>query len=477
VRSAELETTGVGKEVEVAEISNGLTRTDLLRRGAAGAFAVTMFGGLADRSFGFAGPLRYKGRDLSGDLRILQWAHFVPDYDKWFDGSWIKQWGEKNDVNVSVDHINNALLPSQAASEVAAQSGHDLVQFLFPPSALERQTVPLNDIVQEVTTKLGNMTDVAHKSTYNPKTKRFFGFPDNYVPDPIHYRHSIWANTGVGPSNWDNVRKAAALLKKSGHPIGLGMSNELDSNMFLMSLLYCYGGAIQTADGRVAINSKGTIEALKAMADIFKNGESDEVFAWTAASNNQGFLAGRLSLAVNAISIARSAEDSGNTTLSDDTWIAPIPAGPARRLGNEHVMGIYFIWKFAKNPLAAKKFLVDQQLAYKQHFLQSKFYNFPAWTNAIPGGFTAIHKIAAADKHKPLGKYTILTTIAEKYTTNVGYPGYANAAIGDIFNQFLIPQMFAQVAQGKLTAEDAAKGYERTFKNIFQKWRNQGLIA
>ena len=47
------------------------------------------------------------------------------------------------------------------------------------------------------------------------------------------------------------------------------------------------------------------------MREIYENGESDEVFAWTAASNNQAFLAGRLSLAVNAISIARSAEDVG----------------------------------------------------------------------------------------------------------------------------------------------------------------------
>ena len=46
------------------------------------------------------------------------------------------------------------------------------------------------------------------------------------------------------------------------------------------------------------------IEALKTMRDIYQNGMSDEVFAWTAASNNQAFLAGRLSVALNAISIA-----------------------------------------------------------------------------------------------------------------------------------------------------------------------------
>jgi multiple sugar transport system substrate-binding protein len=179
---------------------------------------------------------------------------------------------------------------------------------------------------------------------------------------------------------------------------------------------------------------------------------------------------------VNAISIARSAEDSGNTALSDDTWIAPVPRGPVRRLANEHVMGVFFVWRFAQNKEAAKKYIIDQQLAYHDHFVQSKFYNFPAWTNAVKGGFRTIHRLAAADKHKPLGKYTILTTLAQKYTTNVGYPGFANAAVGDIFNQFLVPEMFAQVAQAKMTPQDAARSMQGKFRSIYATWRAQGLL-
>ena len=93
------------------------------------------------------------------------------------------------------------------------------------------------------------------------------------------------------------------------------------------------------------------------------------------------------------------------------------------RLGNEHVMGVYLIWKFAKNKEAARKYLVDQQLGYREHFLRSLFYNFPAWTGAIKGGFKEIRRLSAQDAHKPRGKYTVLTTIAEKYTTNPGHPG------------------------------------------------------
>jgi multiple sugar transport system substrate-binding protein len=460
----------------MAEEKGGLTRRDLVKRGAAGAFAVSMFGGITERASSFPGVLKHRHKQLKGNLSIMQWAHFVPAYDQWLDNTYVKQWGEKNDIEVKIDHINNALLPATAASEVAAQKGHDLFQFLFPPSALEKQTIPLNDVVQELTKRLGKMTDVAYKSTYNPKTKRYYGVADNYVPDPIHYRRSMWFNVGISPNTWDNVRRAAPKLKAAGHPVGLGMSNELDSNMMLMSLLYCYGGALQTASGQPNINTKGTVEALKVMQEIYRNGMSDEVFAWTAASNNQAFLAGRLSLAVNAISIARSAELAGNTSLSDDTWLRPIPRGPVRALGNEHVMGVYFIWRFAQNKEAAKKYILDQQLAYRDHFVNSGFYNFPAWTNAIRGGFPAMNRMAAADKHKPRGKYTILTTIARRYTTNVGYPGFANAAVGDIFNQFLIPQMFAQVAQGKMTPENAARSMQGQFRSIYGKWRGQGLL-
>jgi hypothetical protein len=54
------------------------------------------------------------------------------------------------------------------------------------------------------------------------------------------------------------------------------------------------------------------------------------------------------------------------------------------------------------------------------------------------------------------GKYRVLDTISKKYTKNVGYPGFANAAIGEVFDKFLIPEMFARVARGDLTPQPVA---------------------
>jgi multiple sugar transport system substrate-binding protein len=238
---------------ELDHSSSALTREALLKRGAAAAFAVGMFGGLTDKAHGFYGPLKYAHKQLSGDLRIMTWAHFVPSYDQWLDNTYVKRWGEENDVEVKVDHINNALLFGTGSSEVAAQSGHDLFWFISPPSSFQKQTVPINDLVQEVTKKLGPLTKVAKKSTYNPKTKTFYGFPETYAPDPVQYRKSYLQEAGDSLNTWEDLRKGAAKLKATGHPVGLGMSNEIDSNMMLTSLLYCYGGFIQNEENRIVI--------------------------------------------------------------------------------------------------------------------------------------------------------------------------------------------------------------------------------
>src|SRR5437016_6309342 len=55
---------------------------------------------------------------LSGDLRILQWSHFVPKHDQWFD-PFAKDWGRRVGVNVSVDHVDLADLPTRLSAEIA----------------------------------------------------------------------------------------------------------------------------------------------------------------------------------------------------------------------------------------------------------------------------------------------------------------------------------------------------------------------
>ena len=461
-------TTTTRPEGEV--VAGRTTRREILKKGAAGTLLV-VYGGAVPKTSA-AGVPKYRGRELAGTLRIIQWSHFVPAYDKWFDDVYVKRWGQANDTEVIVDHINQADIPARAAAEVAAQSGHDLFFFLSPPAAYEDQVIDHANIVQEVNKKRGRMKPVAFKATYNAKTKKYFAFSDNYVPDPVNYRTDLWGEVGLRPDSWDNVLKAAPKLRAMGNPIGLGMSNEIDSNMALMAMMMTFGSFIQNRDHRVVLNSKATVDVLTFARDLFRQGMSNEIFAWTAASNNQAMVAGRLSMAMNAISITRTAELT-NPDLASKISLLPIPEGPNGRLGLEHVMGAYVIWKFARNKAAASKFLIDLETKYIGAFENSKFYNFPSWPASVPNINRRVERDPVA---KPPGKYKVLAEIADKYTLNPGHPGNTTAAIDEIFNKFMIPQMFAEVAQGKRTPAEAARVYDRSFKRIFQKWRNLGKV-
>src|SRR5262249_18486913 len=169
-------------------------------------------------------------------LKILQWSHFVPAYDKWFDGVFTKQWGLKHNTNVIVDHISLRELEARGAAEAAARKGHDLVMFLFPPAAHEKQVIDLTDIHQEVERKHGKAIPLAHRSTFNSKTKKYFALSDSYVPFPGNWRKDLWEQVGYpnGPDTYDELRTGAKKIRqKFGNPCGLGLSQDNDTNSAL----------------------------------------------------------------------------------------------------------------------------------------------------------------------------------------------------------------------------------------------------
>ena len=447
-----------------------LTRSELLRRAGVAAAAVAV--GSAAPSSAFAGPLRYRGRWLAGDLSVVQWAHFVPRYNAWFR-TWAEAWGEQNDVQVTVDLEPYTQLPALAAAEVKAQRGHDIFGFLSPPARYEEQVIDHKAIVSQVEGGVGAYGEIGRRSTYNPKTRKYFGVSDFYVPAPVIWRHDLWNSIGESPASWDHVRAAAPALKALGHPIGIGQANELDSNVALISFLMCFGSFMQDESGALTIGSKNTVEAVQFMADLYAQGSESTVFGWKPESNNQFLLGGKGSLIMNAISAVRRAEDLG-MPIAKDLWMWPIPHGPRGRLALGQYTSVYSIWKFAKHREAAEKFVADLCVDTEQATLASNLFNFPSFPGAIAQ--KQIYETAAADTHLPRGKYSILTTIASKHTRNVGYPGHANAAVQEALDTFLIPRMFAQVSQGRMSAADSVRATAKEMKRIWARQRAAGKI-
>ena len=433
--------------------TSGVTRRELLKGAgmalAAGALPVSCARRAARRK----------------TLRIIQWSHYVPGYDRWFDGVFTKEWGAKNGIDVIVDHMSATEVAARGAAEAAAGKGHDLFHFLSPPAAFERQAIDHADVVAEIEKRHGKMIPLAHKSTFNPATGRSFAFSDSYVPDPGNYRIDLWSQVGFanGPDTWEDLRIGGRKIKERfGNPVGIGFSQEMDSNMALRALLWSFGGAEQDEQGRPALASKETIEAVKFARALYREAGAPEVFTWDPSSNNRAILSGRASFVQNAISVTRSAEKE-NPEMARQIGLTPALKGPIRRIAAEHLMSCYVIWRFAENPDAAKQFLVDLVDAFEDVFRESEFYSFPCYSATVPD---LASRIAGDPKAQPPGKYAVLATALD-WSTNVGFPGYATAAVDEVFNTFVLPTMFARVARDEASPEDAVQAAQAQITRIF----------
>ena len=416
-----------------------------------------------------------RARAAKKTLKILQWVHFVPAFDEWFNHKYIQEWGQKNDTEVTVDNIGVTGINARAAAEVAAQKGHDLFLFNWPPPAFEDQVIDHKDIYQQVERDLGQPIDLAVKSTYNPRTKKYFAFSPSFTPDPFNYRQDLFSSVGLpnGPRSWEDVRTAGAKIKQQfGNPVGIGLSQELDTAMAMRTIMYSFGSTEQDQAGNVALNSKQTLDAVKFVKALYEQTMTPEVFTWDPSSNNRALVSGRASCVLNAISTTREAENKGMTDISKKIQLTKALQGPVRAIGLEHVMDCYVIWKFAENIDGAKKFLVDYTHNFRQAFLAGEFYDFPSFPKTVPD----LKQVIANDpKGEPHDKYEVLGDVLT-WATNVGYPGYANAAIDEVFNTWVINTMFAKAASGQATPEDAVKEAVAACDRIFAKWKSKGMV-
>src|SRR5207247_135045 len=81
-------------------------------------------------------------------------------------------------------------------------------------------------------------------TTYNALTRKGLGDSHDSGPDPGDYSKSVCTELGMpdGPATWEDLAKAAPRIKgkppESQIPIGIGMSQELDSNMAARGMLW-----------------------------------------------------------------------------------------------------------------------------------------------------------------------------------------------------------------------------------------------
>jgi multiple sugar transport system substrate-binding protein len=402
----------------------------------------------------------------NASLSIVQWSHFVPAYDTWFD-KFAKDWGAKNNIAVTVDHIPVQDVPARAAAEASAQSGHDLFGFNGSGGAhlYRKFFINLADLVKETEKKYGKVTIIGRQLGYNADDGTWSAFPDYYINFPGMYQKSMWDEIGMKPDTWDDVRVGGAKLKAKGHPVGISLGHSNDPSTTWRGLLWSYGASIQDEAGkRIVLDSKEAVEATKFVAALYREAMTSDVLSWNDASNNQYIDSGVGSYIINPISAYRTAQTL-NKKLADDIFVSEPPKGPAKR-----IMGaaseFYGIWKFAKNKEAALEFLRYYVANWPEAFKASSGYNNPCFANLVPKPMPILSYDPTSTPHDKLA----ILQDSDKWSAIPGYPGPATPATDEIYYAFIINDMMARTATGQASAEDAVKAAAQQCEIIFKKW-------
>jgi multiple sugar transport system substrate-binding protein len=400
-------------------------------------------------------PAQIKGTNL----RILQWSHFVPAYDTWFDG-FVKKWGEQNGVKVRIDRIPHLDLPSRFAAELAAGTGHDLIYFVgtILTALYHRNLVDLTDITDRVGTKFGGWIPAARPISV--VEGRWYAMPDFYIVAPLLWRRDLFEQERLAPPDtWEQARVAARVLKAKGHPTGLAFSHCNDSNLFLRAFLFSHGAREADESGRnVLLDSKEMREGLRSLKALFDEGMTPEVFSWDDASDNRFLASGVACWIHDAISAYRSTEDT-NPKVFQHTGVALEPQGlPGKRVSIANP-NAYAIWKFAKNVPAAKEFLLHLADNWKESMVGSRGYNMPFVRDAYKKPMPVIGTDA---KLQVLQDFPDIVAFA-------GYPGPFTPAIQEIVASFIFPDMCTRVARGQ-SPDEAVKWAAGEYRRVYSKY-------
>jgi len=231
-------------------------------------------------------------------LKIAKWAHFVPEFDLWFE-SVAEDWGKQHDTKITVDEISLEEISATAKAEIQAGDGHDVFMFPWPPAEYYQHVIDHGDIYQIVASKYGAIPQLAHRSTFNPKNKKYFAFADFWAPSPLHFFQDYWAEVDMplGPVHYGSLRSGGRKLRdKLGIPCGLSFSPTLEGNVTLHTILYAFRAWVMDLSENTLFNKNAfAVGALNYIQALYQDSGTPDQLAWGPAGNVQAMLAHKTS--------------------------------------------------------------------------------------------------------------------------------------------------------------------------------------
>ncbi len=388
-------------------------------------------------------------------VHVLRWNDFVPAADKVLREVYVPEVQKALGIKLNVETVNANDIPARATAAIQSGNGPDIINLLNNlPQLYAAGAADVSDVADVVGKAQGGIYDLG-KAMCTVGGK-WVAVPWSTVPGLIAYRKSWFDEIGLKefPKTWAQYHEAGKKLKAAKRPVGQTLGHTFgDAPAFAYPMMWCFGGQEVDAKGKVVLDSKETVESVRFMTQFWKDACDEGGLAWDDSNNNRAFLSGDICASLNGASIyvaALNGADKFKTEkgapLHTDILHAPLPAGPKGQYAY-HTAFSNMVMKYSKNVKAAKEFLrwAHTKANYEKWLVVQKGFavaptrdweNHPMW-NADP---VMLPFKAATRQGRPMG-----------------FAGAPDKRAAEAWNKYIIVDMYAQAASGKMKPEESVK--------------------
>jgi multiple sugar transport system substrate-binding protein len=298
--------------------------------------------------------------------KLIVWSPvaLAPQVDKLLKDqcyAYAKQAGLKENELQYVEIGTGQQIPKLVAS-LEAGNPPDVTRQGQTQAALYRaqgHLLEVTDVVDKMQQVPGGLFD-ASLNTVMYKGKAY-SVPQSVSPIPLVARMDILEAAKVDPpKTYDELIEVSKKLQKppklTGYGMCLGLHTDTEGNV--MDVIWAYGGKLVEADDKtVALNSPGTVQAVKVIADMYLKHKiiPKGAISWDNQGNNKAYQSRQVIFVVNASSIYAHLSES-DKELYDVTGMLPAPGGPAGP-SDRVATAEWFLFKHNPYPEVAKGFV------------------------------------------------------------------------------------------------------------------------
>jgi multiple sugar transport system substrate-binding protein len=396
-------------------------------------------------------PLNYQ-LEKGAELRVLRPAKFIdPDEVYWRENT--KKYTEATGVPVRVDFISWEDIRPQTAVVANTGAGPDIVVgFSSDPQIYASKIADMTDLADYLGAKYGGWQELSTLYGTKWKTKEWISIPIGGGAGPVVYRQSWVKEAGYDkiPDDHQGFLTLCQKLQTAGHPFGMSLGHALgDANGFASWLLWSHNAMLVDESGKIALDSKETLAALKYATELQKTQISGNL-SWNDSGNNKAYASGDIGLTFNGVSIyyfCKSSPDANLNKIAVDTQHQLLPKGLAPRSPMSATPMNAMVFKHTKYPNAAKDYL--------RFMMEADQYG--AWLSNCIGYWS--NSLKAYSKMKFWTEDPKLVPYAGGMDTPYydGFKGPVTPASSAVTANYTVVDMFAAVVTGNATPEEAAK--------------------